>query len=84
MFAPGDGVPEDPATGSAAGPLGAYLAAHGVLPKTQTAFVVEQGIEMGRPSRMWVEVGRDATGMPTTVRVGGHTIRVIRGTIEMG
>jgi len=83
MFAPGAGVPEDPATGSAAGPLGAYLAVHGVLPKTQTAFVLEQGIEMGRPSRLWVEVIRDAPGMPTTVRVGGTTVPVIRGTIDV-
>ncbi len=83
MFAPGAGVPEDPATGSAAGPLGAYLAVHGVLPKTQTAFVLEQGIEMGRPSRLWVEVLPDANGMPTTVRVGGTTVPVIRGTIEV-
>lgn len=83
MFAPGAGVPEDPATGSAAGPLGAYLAAHGVLPTTQTAFVLEQGIEMGRPSRLWVEVVRDATGMPTTIRVGGTTVPVIRGTIDV-
>jgi len=83
MFAPGAGVPEDPATGSAAGPLGAYLAVHGVLPKTQTAFVLEQGVEMGRPSRLWVEVVRDATGMPTTLRVGGATVPVIRGTIDV-
>jgi trans-2,3-dihydro-3-hydroxyanthranilate isomerase len=83
MFAPGDGVPEDPATGSAAGPLGAYLAVHGVLPKTQTAFMLEQGIEMGRPSRIWIEVIRDSAGMPTTIRVGGTTVPVIRGTIEV-
>jgi len=82
MFAPGAGVPEDPATGSAAGPLGAYLAVHGVLAKSQTEFVLEQGIEMGRPSRLWVEVIRDAAGMPVTLRVGGTTVPVIRGTIE--
>jgi predicted PhzF superfamily epimerase YddE/YHI9 len=56
---------------------------HGVLLKTQTAFVLEQGIEMGRPSRLWVEVIRDAAGMPTTVRVGGTTVPVIRGTIHV-
>ena len=83
MFAPGAGVPEDPATGSAAGPLGAYLAVHGVLPKTQTAFMLEQGIEMGRPSRIWIEVSRDPAGMPTTIRVGGTTVPVIRGTIDV-
>ena len=81
MFAPGAGVPEDPATGSAAGPLGAYLAVHGVLPLERESFVIEQGIEMGRPSRIWVEVARDAAGMPTTIRVGGSTVPVIRGTI---
>ena len=83
MFAPGAGVPEDPATGSAAGPLGAYLAVHGVLPRERESFVIEQGIEMGRPSRIWVEVARDAAGMPTTIRVGGTTVPVIRGTIRV-
>jgi PhzF family phenazine biosynthesis protein len=83
MFAPGAGVPEDPATGSAVGPLGAYLAVHGVLPKDQTSFLVEQGIEMGRPSRLWVEVMRDEVGMPATIRVGGTTVPVIRGTIDV-
>jgi trans-2,3-dihydro-3-hydroxyanthranilate isomerase len=83
MFAPGAGVPEDPATGSAAGPLGAYLVAHDLLPPTGSAFVIEQGIEMGRPSRISVEVTRDPTGMPTGVRVGGNTVRVIRGTIDV-
>ncbi len=83
MFAPGAGVPEDPATGSAAGPLGAYLAVHGVLPKTQMAFVLEQGIEMGRPSQLWVEVIRDSTGMPATIRVGGMTVPVIRGKLDV-
>jgi trans-2,3-dihydro-3-hydroxyanthranilate isomerase len=83
MFAPGAGVAEDPATGSAVGPLGAYLAVHGVLPKDRTSFLVEQGLEMGRPSRLWVEVNRDLTGMPTIIRVGGMTVPVIRGTIEI-
>jgi trans-2,3-dihydro-3-hydroxyanthranilate isomerase len=83
MFAPGAGVPEDPATGSAAGPLGAYLAVHGILPAKQISFMIEQGIEMGRPSQIWVEVVRDATGMPATIRVGGSTVPVIRGTIEI-
>ena len=82
MFAPGAGVPEDPATGSAAGPLGAYLAAHGALPRNRSSFEVEQGVEMGRPSRMWVEVTRDAAGLPVRLRVGGNTVPVIRGMIE--
>jgi len=83
MFAPGAGVPEDPATGSAVGPLGAYLAIHGVLPRDRRTLWVEQGIEMGRPSRMWVEVERDEAGMPVGVRVGGTAVPVISGTIHV-
>jgi trans-2,3-dihydro-3-hydroxyanthranilate isomerase len=83
MFAPAAGVPEDPATGSAAGPLGAYLAAHGVLPRDRSSFVIEQGVEMGRPSRIWVEVTRDDGGMPARIRVGGTTVPVVRGTITI-
>jgi trans-2,3-dihydro-3-hydroxyanthranilate isomerase len=83
MFAPAAGVPEDPATGSAAGPLGAYLAAHGILPRDRPSFIIEQGIEMGRPSQIWVEVTRDAAGLPTQLRVGGTTVPVIRGTIHI-
>jgi len=81
MFAPGAGVPEDPATGSAAGPLGAYLAAHGLL-RGRSAFAIDQGVEMGRPSRLWVEVECDSSGMPRVLRVGGETVPVMRGTIE--
>ncbi|NHJ14898.1 MAG: PhzF family phenazine biosynthesis protein [Candidatus Thorarchaeota archaeon] len=54
MFAPGAGVMEDPATGSAAGPLGAYVENQGLLP-TQTKgdfVVIEQGYEINRPSRL--------------------------------
>jgi trans-2,3-dihydro-3-hydroxyanthranilate isomerase len=83
MFAPAAGVPEDPATGSAAGPLGAYLAVHRLLPKDRSTFVIEQGIEMGRPSQMWIEVICDSAGMPSTLRVGGTTVPVIRGTIDV-
>ncbi|HYL79704.1 MAG TPA: PhzF family phenazine biosynthesis protein [Candidatus Acidoferrum sp.] len=83
MFAPGAGITEDPATGSAAGPLGAYLAAHGVLPRERSSFVIEQGVEMGRPSRIWVEVRRDGSGMPDAIRVGGTTVPVISGTIQL-
>jgi trans-2,3-dihydro-3-hydroxyanthranilate isomerase len=83
MFAPGAGITEDPATGSAAGPLGAYLAAHGVLPRDRTSFIIDQGVEMGRPSRIWVEVGRDGSGVPNSIRVGGTTVPVISGTIQL-
>lgn len=78
MFAPhAMGIPEDPATGSAAGPLGAYLARHA---GRETRFVVEQGVEMGRPSRISVEVVR-AAGEVTAVRVGGTAVTVGEGEI---
>ncbi len=83
LFAPGAGILEDPATGSAAGPLGAYLAVHGVLPPERKAFLIEQGIEMGRPSQIWVEVGRDEQGMPEVIRVGGAAVSVITGAIQV-
>ena len=61
MFAPGAGVPEDPATGSAAGPLGAYLIEHRVLTnlRPEEPIVIEQGHEMRRPSRLEVVITGD-------------------------
>jgi trans-2,3-dihydro-3-hydroxyanthranilate isomerase len=74
MFAPGYGVPEDPATGSAAGPLGCYLVRNGRSePSGPAAFRCEQGIEMGRPSFLDVEIDHDARRV-TRVRVGGRCV----------
>lgn len=83
MFAPGLGVSEDPATGSASGGLGAYLVEHGIVPATPptTTFVSEQGIEMQRPSRITIEVD-GAPGAIEMVRVGGQTVPVIEGTLS--
>lgn len=85
MFAPGLGVPEDPATGSAAGALGAYLVRHGlVTPADGTArLVVVQGVEIGRPSRIEVEVTGETGGAITRVRVGGAAVRVITGEVAL-
>ena len=59
MFAPHDGVPEDPATGGASAPFGAYAAAYGLIkPAPRTSFLIQQGVEMGRPSEIQVEVAR--------------------------
>ncbi|MFX1282502.1 MAG: PhzF family phenazine biosynthesis protein [Promethearchaeota archaeon] len=57
MFAPSAGVPEDPATGSAAGPLGGYLEEYQVLSNHPrgTTFVIEQGYEINRPSKLVVQ-----------------------------
>jgi trans-2,3-dihydro-3-hydroxyanthranilate isomerase len=74
MFAPGFGVTEDPATGGAAAPLGGYLATYGLLAqKAKTDFVIDQGIEMGRPSRIYVQVQRRSDGAVEHVRIGGMT-----------
>lgn len=69
MYAPWQGIAEDPATGSANGPLGAYLVRHGVSDGTR--IVSEQGYEMGRPSLLYVRVGGGRDRI-TSVHVGGR------------
>ena len=82
MFAPGLGVAEDPATGSAAGPLGAYLVRHGLVAAADTApVVITQGVTMGRPSRLYVEVSATAADAISRVRVGGQAVLVGRGEL---
>jgi trans-2,3-dihydro-3-hydroxyanthranilate isomerase len=85
MFAPGLGVPEDPATGSAAGALGAYLVRHGVVrPEAGAArMVFEQGVEIGRPSRMRVRVSLASDGAISQVQVGGAAVSVITGDVTL-
>jgi trans-2,3-dihydro-3-hydroxyanthranilate isomerase len=77
IFAPGAGVLEDPATGSANGPLGAYLVTHGL--RDEGLLVSEQGVEMGRPSRLSITVQRDAEGEMADVRVAGGVYIVGEG-----
>ncbi len=81
MFAPADGVPEDPATGSAAAAFAASLAA--ALPDTDGhfAWAVEQGAEIGRPSRISVSVEKQA-GRVVSVRVGGKAVIVGEGSFR--
>jgi trans-2,3-dihydro-3-hydroxyanthranilate isomerase len=85
MFAPGLGVPEDPATGSAAGALGAYLVRHGQVPlaEGEARLTFTQGAEIGRPSRIAVRVRCDPAGTITEVRVGGQAVRVITGDVTL-
>ena len=82
MFAPTIGVPEDPATGSAAVGLGGYLAARDPRFDATLRWVVEQGFEMGRPSLLEVEVEKTA-GKITAVRVGGQSVLVCEGRIQL-
>jgi trans-2,3-dihydro-3-hydroxyanthranilate isomerase len=87
LFAPGAGVPEDPATGSAAGPLAVYLALHGAVPGGVAGgsgrFVIDQGIEMSRPSVIEAEVLVDAASRPTGVRVAGSAVLMMEGTLAV-
>jgi trans-2,3-dihydro-3-hydroxyanthranilate isomerase len=82
MFAPGSGVPEDPATGSAAAALGGYLAALSRRDGGTLEWVAEQGLEMGRPSLLYIEADR-ANGATTAIRVGGRAVGVVRGTMHV-
>jgi trans-2,3-dihydro-3-hydroxyanthranilate isomerase len=70
---------EDAATGSAAGSLGAYLVKHGKLGAAQSLSVL-QGVEMGRPSQIEVEVTR--SGKKLTPRVSGAAVKVFEGVIR--
>ena len=80
MFDAGHGIGEDPATGSAAGPLGAYLAEHG-LAGMPGSIVVRQGERVGRPSELHVEVRNE--GGRWRVRVGGGVHVVGSGSFRL-
>jgi len=84
MFAPLLGVPEDPATGSANGALGAYLVHHQAVEVTEpiTRIVSAQGSEMGRPSTVYVEVDHGGSEI-SAVRVGGSVVPVIEGAARV-
>ena len=81
MFAPADGVPEDPATGSAAGPLAVHLARHGRIEFGQE-IEIRQGEELRRPSTLYARV----EGSPERiekVEVGGAAVIVARGEFRL-
>jgi trans-2,3-dihydro-3-hydroxyanthranilate isomerase len=84
MFAPGLSVPEDPATGSACAALAGYLAARDPRRTNDGTlrWIVEQGFEMGRPSILEVEADV-VRGAVTAVRVGGASVMISRGAMEI-
>jgi trans-2,3-dihydro-3-hydroxyanthranilate isomerase len=82
MFGPAVGVPEDPATGSAAATLGGYLAARDPRFDGTLSWRVEQGFEMGRPSIIEIEVDKSG-GVVAAVRVGGSSVTVCEGTMTL-
>jgi trans-2,3-dihydro-3-hydroxyanthranilate isomerase len=78
MFAPDLGLVEDPATGSATGPLGAYMLKHKLLPGDGLGrFVSEQGKKMGRRSLLHFEVSPDG------IDVGGYVTPIIEGVLTL-
>ena len=81
MFAPGSGVIEDPATGSAAVALAGRLALESTVADGTLRAVIHQGLEMGRPSVLHIEADRVA-GAVSAVRVGGHSVAVLSGTLR--
>ncbi|MBA3333005.1 MAG: PhzF family phenazine biosynthesis protein [Actinobacteria bacterium] len=81
VFAPSDGVPEDPATGSAAGPLVVHLCRHGLVEWGEW-IEIAQGAEIGRPSTLFARAdARD--GELERVAVGGHAVVVARGEFRL-
>jgi trans-2,3-dihydro-3-hydroxyanthranilate isomerase len=82
MFAPAFGVPEDPATGSAAAALAGFLAPSAGSGQRTLRWVVEQGVEMGRPSRLHVSCDRE-NGRISAVRVGGSSVLVSEGRLTL-
>ena len=83
MFAPQFGIPEDPATGSASGPLGAYLVRHGLVRGSgEVAILSDQGTKMGRQSFVHIRV-RAGDGQAGDLRVGGGVVPVLEGQLSL-
>jgi trans-2,3-dihydro-3-hydroxyanthranilate isomerase len=81
MFSPADGVGEDAATGSAAGPLACHLGRHGLVPFGQEIEIV-QGVEIGRPSTLYARADGSAEAIER-VAVGGSAVTVARGEFRI-
>ncbi len=82
MYAPTDGIPEDPATGSATALLAAQLLRSEKLSDGTHRWQLEQGYEMGRPSDLWLEADV-ADAKLTAVRVAGQAVQIMSGVLEV-
>jgi trans-2,3-dihydro-3-hydroxyanthranilate isomerase len=81
MFAPELGVTEDPATGSASGPLGCYLVRHRLVPPERAGAMLSlQGVKMGRPSHVHIAIGLQ-DGEISRVQVGGEAVLAGEATL---
>ncbi|UCC47520.1 MAG: PhzF family phenazine biosynthesis protein [Gemmatimonadota bacterium] len=82
FFPPALGIEEDPATGAAATALAGYLGIRDARQSGTLRWVVEQGLEMGRPSRLEIEADRQ-DGVITAIRVGGSAVLVSEGEMDV-
>lgn len=82
MFAPFDGLPEDPATGSATGAVAALLASRAGRADGEWRGTFAQGVDMGRSCRIDARVAL-LGGRPDAVRIGGRSVEVMEGTIRI-
>jgi trans-2,3-dihydro-3-hydroxyanthranilate isomerase len=83
MFGFSVGIAEDAASGSAQGPLGAYLVRHGLVPSAPSVRITsEQGFEMGRPARIEIEVEQQG-GATRSVKVGGRVVPMGGGWLDL-
>jgi trans-2,3-dihydro-3-hydroxyanthranilate isomerase len=81
MLAPAFGIAEDPATGSASGPLGCYMLYHGMVDADRAQSLISlQGVAMQRPSRLYISIDSN-DGSIAKVRVGGKAVLVAEGTL---
>ena len=77
-------IPEDPATGSASGPLGAFAVRYGLVERAPKVEIVsEQGTKMGRQSFVHIEIGYDDddADIPSRIEVGGSVMPVLKGEL---
>ncbi len=79
FFAPSSGIPEDPATGSAAGALSGYLVYNGLV--SEQEFMIEQGDIMGRPGRIKARV--EGEKVMSWVFIGGKAVQVMNGHFHL-
>jgi len=80
MLAPHEGIPEDPATGSAAAAFAGAVMCFDAPTDGSTPLLIEQGVEMGRPSKIRLELDVEG-GKLTAARIGGHAVKVAEGAL---
>jgi len=81
-FAPGEGIPEDPVCGSGNGSVAAYIAKHDLLPGNNIHYLAEQGEEIARKGKVWVDITK-SDSQATVIQVGGQAVKVIDGVFEL-